>query len=429
MTVASGEAAKSTRPAGRSGRESGSGKTRPLHALLIHQAYSGPTEPGGTRHFELASRMVKQGHHFTVIASDVSYLTGEKTSGEGGTGLDVRRVFGGFAFHRGYFFRVMAFLAFTLCAAWEGLRVPEVDVVIATTPPIFQALAAVMIGLVRRRPLLLEVRDLWPEFAIDIGVLKNPFLIWIARRLETFLYARACHIVVNSPAYCDYLRERGIPAEKISLVANGVDPGMFEPEANGSRLRERWSLTGKFVVTYAGAMGMANDLDVILGAAELLRAETDVMFVLAGDGKERPRLQEIAATRGLANILFTGPLPKHDIPELLAASDACIATLKNIAMFRTTYPNKVFDYMAAGRPTVLGIDGVIREVMEKAEGGIFAPPGDEKAVASAVLVLKQDRPAAREMGRKAREYVFRHFHRDEQAREFAGVIRRMAAPA
>jgi glycosyltransferase involved in cell wall biosynthesis len=278
----------------------------------------------------------------------------------------------------------------------------------------------------RRRPFLLEIRDLWPEFAIDIGVLTNPRLIAMARWLERFLYARADHLLVNSPAYRDYLIEHGVPAAKVSLIANGADPEMFHPDKTGAEFRGRWNLDGKFVVTYAGAMGLANDIPTILRAARRLKEDDAVHFVLAGDGKERQNNQRLAEELELTNVTYVGTVAKEKMAELLAASDACVATLKDIPMFRTTYPNKVFDYMAAGRPIVLGIDGVIRQVVENAGGGIFVPPGNDEKLAAAVLRLKDDPQAARQMGREGREHVVEYFNREHQAQEFVLLIERLA---
>jgi glycosyltransferase involved in cell wall biosynthesis len=311
-------------------------------------------------------------------------------------------------------------------AVWAGWKAGKVDVVMGTSPPLTQPLSAWAIAVLRRRPFLLEIRDLWPEFAIDMGVLRNPVLIWVARRLEMFLYRRATHLLVNSPAYRDYLISKGVPAQKISLIANGVDPTLFDPAAKGQGMRDEFHLENKFVVTYAGAIGMANDIGTILNAADLLRDKPDIHFLIAGDGKERTKMQAQATERGLNNITFTGALPKGRMPELLAASDVCVATLQNIPMFTTTYPNKIFDYMAAGRPTVLAIDGVIRKVVEDADGGIFVQPGDPQALAAAVGKLHADRDAAREMGLRARQHVERYFHRHRQAEYFEQLMSRLA---
>ena len=188
-------------------------------------------------------------------------------------------------------------------------------------------------------------------------------------------------------------------------------------------------VSDKFVVTYAGALGMANDIDTILRAAARLRADARIRFLLVGEGKERLNLEAKAKRFELANLKFVGTRTKSAMAAMLAASDACVATLKNIPMFRTTYPNKVFDYMAAARPTILAIDGVIRQVVEAAGGGIFVPPGDDRALAAAAQKLCDDPASCRAMGSAARRYVVEHFNRREQAQDFVRLVERLAKPA
>lgn len=405
-----------------------------MHILLIHQAFVLPGEPGGTRHFELGRHLVDNENQFTVVTSSKSYLTGESTkSSQDGLpkelveGIRVLRAYTYPALHRGFIWRVLSFLSFMISSIWSGLTCGPVDLVMGTSPPIFQAFSAWLVSAIRRRPLLLEIRDLWPEFAIDMGILKNPILIATSKWLEGFLYARANHLLVNSPAYRDYLINRGIPAEKITLIPNGVDPAMFDPEGDGAEMRTRWKLEDKFVVTYAGALGIANDIPTILGAANHFKEQSDICFLLVGDGMKRPEMEEMSADMGLENVIFTGAVPKNEMVQVLSASNACVATLQDIPMFRTTYPNKVFDYMAAGRPTILGIDGVIREVIEQADGGIFVQPGDSKALANAVQTLYSEPCLAQEMGQSSRQYVIEHFNRAEHAQRFVELIATFAA--
>ena len=264
--------------------------------------------------------------------------------------------------------------------------------------------------------------DLWPDFAIGMGVLKNPLLIWIARRVEWFFYRRADHLIVNSPAYKDYLVDGGIKADDVTYIPMGVDLSLFDPKDNGRAVRDQWHLGQKFVATYAGSLGMANDLDTILGAAELLKDDRDIQILLVGGGKERPRLEEIALAKDLHNVTFGGTYPKDQINQVLAASDACIATLRDIPEFRTPFPNKVLDYMAAGRPILLAIDGVIREVMDAAGGGIFVPPGNPAALAAAIRELKADPERARQMGIAGRRHIESNYHIQLQADRFAKVF-------
>jgi len=396
-----------------------------MHILLIHQAFASPGDPGGTRHYEFARHIVQRGHDFTIVASNINYATGQQLTDCKGLmteqhldDMQILRAHTYPAMHRSIFWRVVSLASFSFSSFFAALRTGPVDLVMGTSPPIFQALSAWLVAALRRCPFLLEVRDLWPEFPIGMGLLKNPLLIFLSRRLESFLYSRATHILVNSPAYRDYLLRRGIRESKISLIPNGVDPDMFDPACTGGAIRERLHLRQKFIVTYAGALGPSNDIWTILRAAEHLRDKEKIHFLLVGDGIEHRNLQDYAHSQELSNVTFTGACPKSDIPDVLAASDACIATLKDIPAFRTTYPNKVFDYMAAGRPTILAVDGVIRDVLEAADGGFFVPPGDDTAMAEAVLLLFQDRTRARAMGEAARAYVIQNFNRHEHAVNF-----------
>ena len=401
-----------------------------MHTLLIHQAFASPNEPGGTRHFELARYCVQQGHTFTIVASTLSYLTGKSAatshrllSEQNFEGVRVLRSYTLPSLHRSFVWRVVSFLSFMLTSIWAGLRAGPVDVVMGTTPPIFQAVSAWLVAGLRHRPFLLEIRDLWPEFAISMGVLKNPVLIKLSRSLERFLYARATHLLVNSPAYRDYLINKGVSPTKISLIPNGVDSEMFDPLSRGDATRSKWGLDHEFVITYAGALGIANDISTLIKAAAELRDQKGIRFLLVGDGKERAHLQATAERLQLENVTFTGPVPKSEMPDILAASNACVAILKDIPAFRTTYPNKVFDYMAAGKPTVLAIDGVIREVVDASQGGLFVAPGDVSALAKAILWLSTHRTEAIQMGSSARTYVCDHFDRRNQACEFLQLLR------
>lgn len=409
------------------------GKNILIHTLLIHQSFTLPSEPGGSRHFELARYLVQRGHRFTVVASDLNYQTGQRANENTAfvkdqeiEGVRVLRAATYPTLHRSFVWRVVAFLSFMVTSVRTAWRAGPADLVIGTSPPIFQTLSAWLVSRLRRCPFLLEIRDLWPAFAIDMGVLTNPLLIAMSRWLERFLYAQAAHIVVNSPAYRTYLIDQGIAETKISLIPNGVDPEIFNVLTERGKMRDEWAIDqDAFVVTYTGALGPANDIDTVLQAASYLTHDKAIYFLLVGDGKARPQLEQRANSLGLRNVKFLGTRPKTDIPEILNASDACLATLKDIPMFRTTYPNKVFDYMAAGRPTILAIDGVIREVVEAAGGGLYVPPGNARALAEAIRRLAQDCDSAQAMGMAARTYVTEHFNRQQHAVQFAALSERV----
>lgn len=406
-----------------------------MKILLIHQAFASHKEAGGTRHFELARHMVQKGHEFTIIASNVSYLSGrclfnnkKLIDVQKIDGIKILRAYTCSGLHRGYFPRVISFMCFMITSIIAALKIKmkeDVDLVIGTTPPLFQAGSAWLASKIFKCPFLLEIRDLWPEFAIDMGVLKNPLLITVSRWFENFLYTHATHLMVNSPAYRDYLIGKRVPESSITLIPNGADTKMFAPDVSGEQIRERFGLKGRFIVTYAGALGAANDIDTILRTANHLKCEPDIQFLLIGDGKERLRLEAVAKEWNIHNVTFAGFYPKTDMAGILAASDTCLATLRDIPAFRTTYPNKVFDYMAAGRPIILGIDGVIRKVIEEARAGIFVPPGDDFAMAEAVYELYKNPERSVSMGMAGRSYVRKYFDRKKQAGEFLRLLTRL----
>lgn len=403
-----------------------------MHILLIHQAFAALNEPGGTRHYELSRFLVARGHRVTVIASPVSYLTGQSGASQGSPavetplpGLTIRRAYTYPAWHRSFFHRVLSFLSFMLSSFFTGLSVPEVDLVWGTSPPIFQGGTAWALARLKRARFLFEVRDLWPAFAIGVGVLRSRPLIALAEWFERFLYRHADQVMINSPGFRAHIQGRG--GRNLALIPNGVDTSMFNPEDDGAAFRAKHGLQGKFIALYAGAHGMSNDLGVVLAAAELLRERPELAIVLLGDGKEKPALQAEAERRGLANVHFVAAVPKAEMPEALAAADACIAILKPIELYRTVYPNKVFDYLAAGRPVALAIEGVIREVVEQAQAGLAVTPGDPAALAEALRVLADDRAAARQMGLNGRRAVERDFDRAALADRLEDLLRQMTA--
>lgn len=386
-----------------------------MHILLIHQAFTALDEAGGTRHYELARFFTNRGHRVTVLTGQVSYLTGKRIARgwlareENDAGVTVLRSYTYPAYHRSFLHRMLGFFSFMISSFHAGLRVRDVDLVWGSSPPLFQGVTALWLARIKRVPFLFEVRDLWPAFAIAVGVLRNRTLILMSEWLEKMLYRNADQVVVNSPGFREHVRQRG--AGKIALVPNGVEAAMFDPENSGTSFRRANHLEQCFIVLYAGAHGMSNDLDVVLEAANRLRERENVVFVLLGDGKEKPALMAKAAAMDLSNVRFLPPVPKQDIPNAIAAADACIAILKPIEAYKTTYPNKVFDYMAAGRPVLIAIDGVIRSVVEGAGAGLFVPPGDAEALADAVCQLEQNPDLRMRQGRAGRKVVSEGFDR------------------
>jgi glycosyltransferase involved in cell wall biosynthesis len=402
-----------------------------MHILLIHQAFASLDEAGGTRHYEMARFLVSRGHQVTIVASPISYLTGKArqqkvqwlTGEYPEPGITILRAFTYPALHRSFFHRLISFFSLMFSSFLAGLSVKRVDLVWGTSPPIFQGVTAWMVARLKGVRFLFEVRDLWPAFAVAAGVLRNPLLIRLSEELEKFLYRHADRVMVNSPGFIEHVSRHG--ARWVELVPNGADPDMFNLHQNGVHIRQQWGLGDEFVVLYAGAHGLSNDLQVVLHSASLLKDDPRIRFVLVGDGKEKSHLIRQAQQMGLTNILFMPPVAKKEMGEILSAADACLAILKPLDWYKTTYPNKVFDYMAAGKPVVLAIDGVIREVVESHRAGIAVPPGNPQALAEAVQRLADDPQAAREMGVAGRKAVQDCYNRQQFSLRLAEIIEEM----
>lgn len=402
-----------------------------MHILLIHQAFAALYEAGGTRHHELARYLVERGHQVTIIASPISYLTGKSRQSrskwvekqEPDSGITIYRTYTYSALHKSFLHRIFSFLSFMVSSFLVGIGIKRVDLVWGTSPPIFQGVTAWLIAWLKRVPFLFEVRDLWPAFAIAVGVLRSPLLVRASLWLERFLYRRADRVMVNSPGFIEHVTRRG--ARWVELVPNGAEPEMFNPQDEGTTFRQQHNLDGKFVILYAGAHGMSNDLEIVLQAAARLQNDPEIQFLLVGDGKDKANLQAQAASLQLNNVCFLPPVAKDQMGKVIAAANAGLAILKPLELYKTTYPNKVFDYMAAGRPVVLAIDGVIREVVERAGAGLAIPPGDPQAMAEAIRELASHPQEARAMGLAGRVYVQKHFSRRDLAEKLALLLDEM----
>jgi lipopolysaccharide/colanic/teichoic acid biosynthesis glycosyltransferase len=314
-----------------------------------------------------------------------------------------------------------AFFGFTLSAASGVLRAARPDIVIATSPPLITVLPGWVAAKVARAPWVFEVRDLWPESAVTTGVLKEgAALTRLLYALEAWGYRSASLINALTPAFREDILKRNLAGpDAISMVPNGADLDLFKPEKASDALRRELGWGDKIVVMYAGAHGRANALGQLVEAAALLSDRPDILIACVGDGPERKALAEDVQRRGLTNIVFHGPQPKDRMPALVNACDIGAAVLQDNPTFRTVYPNKVFDYMACEKPTLLAIDGVARAlVCDEARAGVFAKPEDARQLAEQIIRLADDSAGRRAMGESGRSWVLQNASREGLAARY-----------
>jgi len=324
--------------------------------------------------------------------------------------------------------RIRNYTSFCISAAVSGLFLPRPDVIIATSPQLLCALAGWCLAFSKRVPFVFEVRDLWPESLAAVGAGSEGTLLHrTLGAIAGFLYRRAHRIVVVSPAFKDHLlRYWNVPAEKISIVENGVETGLFHLDPAAQEVRKQLQLEDRFLICYIGTMGNAHGLDTLIAAAEELQtALPNAMFLLIGEGAEKERIVKLAAARGLSNIRFLDQQPHEQIPAYISAADLCLVMLKKTELFKTVIPTKLLEYMACERSVIVAVDGQARRIAEAAGAGVFVEPENTQALVKTILDLAADPERSRRMGASGRQYIVNNFSREKTARDYIAVLKEM----
>jgi len=323
--------------------------------------------------------------------------------------------------------RMRNYASFCVSAALRGVAIPRPDVIIASSPQLLVGLSGWWIAFSRQIPFVFEVRDLWPESLTAVGVGDEDSLLHHAlAAVAKFLYQRSDRIVVVTPAFKEHLMRRWrVPAEKISVVENGVETDLFKPSSAAANhaLRRELGAQGEFLVCYIGTMGMAHGLETLLDAAsQLQRQNSNAQFLLVGEGAEKERIRTMAHSRGLTNVSFLDQQPREKIPAFISASDACLVLLKKTDVFKTVIPTKMLEFMSCARPVILGVDGQARQIIEDAGAGLVIEPENSEALVGAINQLSANRDVGVALGQKGREYIQQHFSRGQTAEKYIDVL-------
>ncbi|MCA9662555.1 MAG: glycosyltransferase family 4 protein [Myxococcales bacterium] len=388
-----------------------------------------------SRIHEMARRWVAAGHAVTVITGPPSVPDGVIYAGyrnhftrEVVDGIDVVRVRTYVAANKGFLRRSLNFASYMVSASLRALGLRRPDVIVATTPQFFCGWAGVIAARMRRRPLVLEVRDLWPASIVAVGALREGPALTALEHLERRMYAAAAHIVTVGEGYADELRERGVADERLSVITNGVDLELFAPRAGSAELLAGYGLGGRFVCAYVGTVGMGSGLQVLIPVAERLRerGRDDIGLLVVGDGAIRGELEAAARARGLDNLVFAGRQPKAAIPEHLASAGCCLVHLQRVDLFKTVLPSKIFEAMAMARPIVLGVEGRAAALVEDAGAGICVTPEDPEAIAAALVSLADDRELCARLGAAGRARAEADYDRTRLADRYLELLEDVA---
>jgi glycosyltransferase involved in cell wall biosynthesis len=372
-----------------------------------------PDLPGGTRHYDFGRELVKRGYNVTIFASSFHYSLLKEIKNYNNQNYIIEDYDGikfvwikTFPYHRNDWRRVINMLSYSIRAykVAQKIDIEKPDIIIGSSVHLFAVFIAYLLSKKYKTPFIMEVRDLWPQTLIDMGVSKwHPFVILLGL-LERFLYKRADKIIVLLPKANEYIEKLGISSEKIVWIPNGVDLERFDKDMVYNDQEKDES---NFIVTYTGAIGKANNLDIVIDAAKIIKENYhNIKFLFVGDGPEKGNLIELIEKENLSNVEFKGPIPKNKIVEIFIKSDVLFFHLQDAPVFKYGISsNKLFDYLASGKPIIFSSNAVNNPVKE-ANAGVTVPPDNPKMLADAIIKLYKLSPEERrKMGMNGRKYV------------------------
>lgn len=402
-----------------------------MNVLFLTQWY--PPEPGLLQQ-ELAQTLMAHGHSVTVLTGFPNFPSGKLYPGyrlrvlqkEKIAGVSVVRV-PLFPDHsRSAVKRVANYLSFALAAAALGRWVtPRPDVIFVYHPPLTVGIPAFVLSRLWRVPFVYQIQDMWPETLSATGMLTNRFALGIVGRFARLVYAKAAALCVVSPGFRANLIQKGVPVDKIHVIPNWVDPDAYYVATADPELAAKTGLENRFNVMFAGIIGEAQGLEVVLRAATLLRDLGEIQFVLVGDGVSLPRLEAMARDEGIENVRFLGRLPQDSMPRLYALADVLLVHLKDDPLFSITIPHKTLAYLASAKPILAAVAGDTADVVTEARAGIHCPPGDPEALAEAVRRLYDlDETELECMGARGREAAENRYSRERIVGDIEAVLLR-----
>lgn len=406
-----------------------------MRVLFLSANYPPEVNAPATRLYEHAKQWVADGGEVEVVTDPPNYPEGVVYEGyenryckEEGT-IEVHRVPMYLAENKGGIQRILSYLSFMMSAIWFSRKARHADVVVATSPQFFTAVAGYVVSRIKRVPFVLEIRDLWPESIVAVGAMSRNTLIKLFERVERFLYRNADHVVVVTNAFATHVIANGAKPESVTVLMNGADLERAEEPLDDTvlgQIRDEHGFDGKFVAAYAGTIGMAHRADVVLEAAQRC-PDPDILWTVIGTGAERADLEDRAAVLGLDNFRLIDKQTKDRIRYFHECTDVAIVHLRDTPLFRTVIPSKLFEAMAAGIPIVHGVRGESAGIVEASGAGLVIEPEDADALVAAVQRLKDDRDLYNQLSQEGPGYVRAHHDRRALARRYWALLERVAA--
>jgi colanic acid biosynthesis glycosyl transferase WcaI len=406
-----------------------------MNIVFLTENFPPETNAAATRVFERACYWVAWGHQVTVITCAPNFPRGRLFPGyrnrwyqtEEMAGIHVVRVKTLITPNQGVILRTLDFLSFMVTGFLAGLRQEKPDVIAATSPQFFAAVAGWGLAAARRVPFVFELGDLWPASIAAVGAVRDNFLLRWLEMLELFLYRRSASVVALTNSFKENLTGRAIDPDKIAVVVNGVDLSRYGPRQRDKDLSDTWDLDGHFVVGYIGTHGMAHGLSNVLDTAERLRDEKALRFILAGSGAERTDLMAEARHRRLDNVVFIPPQPKEAMPAVWSLCDVALVHLRDSPVFREVIPSKMFEAMGMGLPLLLATpEGEASRILQEDGAGVWVPAEAPGALAGAILDLMKSEKTRQAFAQRSMAAAPLHT-RERQAQQMIRVLEMVGA--
>ncbi len=371
-----------------------------MKILFFTDNFPPEVNAAASRVYERAKYWVKWGHKVTVITSQPNNPEGKIYAGyqnawcqkEDMDGIRVVRVKTFMSANEGTVLRILDFLSFMVTSFFAGLCQKKNDVIVSTSPQFFTAVSAWLVSKLKRTPYVFELGDLWPASITGVGVFKKGFVMHLLEKLELLLYRQSRRIVVLTTAFKNDLVGRGIFPDKIKVVINGAELSQYKRQEKDAALLKDLGLENKLVVGYIGTHGMSHGLSEVIEAAQQLRHEAEIVFLFVGAGAERQAIMQLAQQYQLKNVCFVERQPKTRMPAYWSLCDLALISLRNLPVFTTVIPSKMFEAMAMGIPLLMyGPRGEAQEILNEEQSGFFVESGHPNHLASRLKALSQDK--------------------------------------
>lgn len=399
--------------------------------ILIVTPYFYP-EKGApqTRLLDYSLKFIKAGHKVFVLTAMPNYPKGvvfnrykKKISlKEEYKGIQIHRIWTFTTQRKNFISRILNQTSFAFLAILPGLKIKNIDVIFVESPPLFNGITGVVLSFFKRKPFVFNVADIWPQAAVELNMLNNPFLIKMAEKLEGFIYKKAARILIVTPGLYKLLINKGINKEKLKLITNGVDIDFFKPSMNREEFRKQFHFSDKFIIFFGGNHGLAQGLDILVKSGAYICDFPDIRIVLMGDGPLKNDLVKLRDELRLTNVEFRDAVPLEEIPKYLEAADVAAVTLKNIPLMESWIPVKLYEAMAMEKPIVANLLGDTEKILLESGAGIIVEPSNQENFAKAIIELYKSKDKLHLKGKKGRDYIIKNFNRDTIMKSLLNIL-------